>query len=312
MHNNKAGAVVLNYNTSELTAKCCRRLHESLPVENIVVVDNCSTESERAKLKLLTNEGFAFVQATRNRGYSAGNNLGIRHLLSKGVDYIFIVNPDVIIAREDVDILLDRAAEDDRALFVGPRIVDVQGQTDTFAQTFKLWNFAAVLFSKYPFSQLGLFGIKRKYYRCERDFSITEPCFSVSGCCVLFKTKYFDLFNRFDEDFFLYNEEVVWGHNAFSSGYHALYVGEATAIHDHPKNQRKSKPSTVIQRMRSNLLYLDKYLHCNRLKKELLALYYTAAYNYLSLSNPEFKERKGEFITVRRQGVRSRRNQGEI
>lgn len=306
MRNDKVGAVVLNYNTSELTVKCCRKLRESLPAENIVVVDNCSTESERAKLKLLSSEGFAFVQAKRNKGYSAGNNLGIRQLLSKGVDYIFIVNPDVIIGHEDITVLLDWVDQDERALFAGPRIIDAYGKTDVFAQTFKLWSFKAVLFSKYPFSRLGLFGIRRKYYRCKRDFSISEPCYSVSGCCVLFKSRYFDLFGCFDEDFFLYNEEVVWGHNAFSSGYHALYVGEATAIHDHPKNQRKSKPSTVIHRMRSNLLYLDKYIHCKRLKKELLALYYTAAYNYLSLSNPEFKERKGEFIAVRRQGVRSR------
>lgn len=306
MQNDNAGAVVLNFNTSELTLKCCRKLRESLPVKNIVVVDNCSAESESKKVSQLSEEGFTFIQAEKNKGYSAGNNLGICKLLSEGIDYIFIVNPDVIIEREDVDILLDRADKDDRALFVGPRIVDAHGQTDNFAQTFKFWDFTAVLFSKYPFSRLGLFGIRHKYYRCERDFSITESCFSVSGCCVLFKAKYFNLFGRFDEDFFLYNEEVVWGHNAFSSGYHALYVGEATAIHDHPKNQRKSKPSTVIQRMCSNLLYLDKYLHCNRLKKELLALYYTAAYNYLSLSNSEFKERKGEFIIVRRQGVRPR------
>lgn len=305
MHNYKIGAVVLNYNTSELTLRCCRKLGESLPKENIVLVDNCSNDSEQLGLDRLSENDFVLIRANGNRGYSAGNNLGINRLLSNNVDYILIVNPDVAIERKDIESLLEKVSQDDKALFAGPRIVDGAGRTDVFAQIFRPWNFKAVLFSKYPFSQIGLFGIRRGYFRCKRDFSVSEKCFTVSGCCVLFKSQYFRTFGLFDEDFFLYNEEVVWGHNAHSAGCHALYVGEATAVHDHPKKQRKTKPGTVIQRMRSNLIYLEKYLHCGSIQKKLLALYYTAAYNYLSFSNPEFKKRKSEFIAARRHGVQS-------
>lgn len=297
------GAVVLNFNSSELAERCWRKLSEAIPKGNIAVVDNCSEPTDVEKLRKLAGEGMFLIEASRNKGYSAGNNLGIRWLMQQGVDFILVVNPDVLIEEKAIVALLEGLERDPEALFAGPKIVDAEGRVDVFAQTFLPWDFKAVLCSKYPLSKLNLFGIRSSYYRCERDFDANARVFSVSGCCVAFKAWYFELFRSFDEDFFLYNEEVIWGCNAASVGCHGLYVGKAIALHDHPKIPRATKPSTVIQRMRSNLIYLEKYQHCRMFKKRLLAAYYTAAYTYLSIGNREFKRMKPNFLSARKSAL---------
>lgn len=294
------GAVVLNYNSSQLTERCWRKLCEALSEDNIVVVDNCSDPKDVERLRKLTDEGMLLIEADWNKGYSAGNNLGIRYLIQKDIEFILIANPDVLIEKEAIAALVDELKREAAALFAGPKIIDAEGRIDVCAQTFLPWDFKAVLCSKYPLSKLNLFGIRSRYYRCERDFGANATVFSVSGCCVAFKTRYFELFRGFDEDFFLYNEEVIWGCNAASVGCYGLYVGSAVALHDHPKMPKTTKPGTVIQRMRSNLIYLEKYQHCAMFKKRLLALYYTAAYIYLSMCNPDFRSMKSQFRSTKK------------
>lgn len=303
---NDIGVVVLNYNSADQTRICCTLLSECIAAENIIVVDNCSTLSDLGDLSVFcSSKGYFIIENEKNGGYSAGNNLGIQKLLARGIELILVCNPDVLITADSLNRIAKQLKADEGALFAGPKIISPEGEIDECAQTFKPWDFKAVLCSKYPLSKLGLFGLKAKYFKCHRNFDLVESAFTVSGCCVMFKAEYFDLFDLFDEDFFLYNEEVVWGHNALSEGFHALYVGEASAIHDHPKRQEATKPNTVINRMRSNMIYLNKYLHSSMVQKRLLALYYTAAFRYLSRSNDGYTEKIEEFISMRNRLVRA-------
>ena len=96
--------IILNYNSSADCRQCVADLKRQEGVElDIVIVDNCSPrEGEQELIKqLCAEEGCTFIQAKENRGYNAGNNIGLRYAAEKGYKYALIANPDMRFPQED-------------------------------------------------------------------------------------------------------------------------------------------------------------------------------------------------------------------
>jgi len=92
--------VILNYKQKGLIKYCLKRLLSyALPLEHeIIVVDNDSHDNIEA---LMQNEFLRarLIKAKNNRGYAAGNNLGLKNAKGK---YVLILNPDVTITEEAI------------------------------------------------------------------------------------------------------------------------------------------------------------------------------------------------------------------
>ena len=80
--------IVLNYNSSADCCKCVADLQRQEGVElEIIIVDNCSRKEDALAVeKLATEQGCTFIAAKENRGYNAGNNIGLRYAANKGND----------------------------------------------------------------------------------------------------------------------------------------------------------------------------------------------------------------------------------
>lgn len=89
--------VVLNWNNYEDTAECLSSLEcTEYPNYHVIVIDNGSTDRSGEKLQ----DEFKWCQHIRNKenlGYSAGINVGINEALSRGSEYILLLNNDVIV-----------------------------------------------------------------------------------------------------------------------------------------------------------------------------------------------------------------------
>ena len=94
-------AIVLNYNSAEDSEKCINFLKkQNYDNLSIVLVDNCSTNNnENEKLKQIEEKyKIKYIKNSKNNGFSAGNNIGIKYALSKEnseTDWCLIINPDV-------------------------------------------------------------------------------------------------------------------------------------------------------------------------------------------------------------------------
>ena len=86
----KVAVIVLNYNSSDDCRKCISDLKRQEGVElEIIIVDNCSrTEDALAVEKLAAEQGCTFIAAAENRGYNAGNNIGLRYTIEILKNYI--------------------------------------------------------------------------------------------------------------------------------------------------------------------------------------------------------------------------------
>ena len=78
----KIATIILNYNSSKDTIKCLNFLRQQQNVDlHIIVVDNCSQEQDRCAVEQeCVISGIEFIVSFENRGYSAGNNIGLRRL----------------------------------------------------------------------------------------------------------------------------------------------------------------------------------------------------------------------------------------
>ena len=99
----KIATIILNYNSSADCRKCIGFLKAQQGVElEIVVVDNCSRDDERKAVETLCKEqGCTFIANNENKGYNAGNNVGLRYAAEKGYEYALIANPDMEFPQTD-------------------------------------------------------------------------------------------------------------------------------------------------------------------------------------------------------------------
>ena len=98
--NDNIAVVILNYKSWEDTIEevnICKCVL-NVDVNNIVVIDNCSPNDSKERLKeRAATEGFTFIEAEDNKGYGAGNNIGLKYAFRKGYKYALILNNDIII-----------------------------------------------------------------------------------------------------------------------------------------------------------------------------------------------------------------------
>jgi GT2 family glycosyltransferase len=78
--------------TECLAGLTASELGDELDLE-VLVVDNASTDGS-GELVADRFPGVRLISSDRNLGFAEANNLGIRDALSRGSDYIFLVNPD--------------------------------------------------------------------------------------------------------------------------------------------------------------------------------------------------------------------------
>lgn len=209
----KITAVVLNWNRPVDTVDCVRSLQNSgYPDLDIVVVDNASTDGSVARISSEL-PAVPLLRSSTNGGYSAGNNLGVRHALANGADYVLILNNDVIVTPGFLQPMVAEAEADPS---IGIVTCDARFQSDHSRSYptgghIRFLRGAAVVLSKRERSQR----------------SIVE---FVSGCILLVRRAVFETVGLLDESFFMYFEDYEFSRRV-TSAYKIVYTPEATVYH---------------------------------------------------------------------------------
>ncbi|MDR7382457.1 glycosyltransferase family 2 protein [Promicromonospora iranensis] len=176
--------VVVSYGSSELLAANVPRTAGDSGVR-VVVVDSWSSDVERAAVSRLAAEhGWDLLTPDRNTGFGGGCNLGVQHALGAGADVVVLLNPD---AWSDPDGLatLAGAARAERAL-VAPPVLRPDGGTYSRGLTFL------------SLADGTMSGQRR----------LPDDVPWLSGACLAVGAELWADLGGFDEDYFLYWEDV--------------------------------------------------------------------------------------------------------
>ncbi|MDO8582164.1 MAG: glycosyltransferase family 2 protein [bacterium] len=244
--------IIVNYETKGLLKYCLKRLFaSSLPKSTeVIVVDNASKDgsaewltNEELRMKnhadhSLRNSLFV-IHNSRNVGFGAGNNEGIRRARGK---YCFLMNPDIVIHEGALQHLLAFLDEHPKAAAVGPRLTHPDGTLQH-----SRFRFPDVWIPLYRRTPLGRFAFARRAidHYCMSDVDHTKPhkVDWLLGAAILARRSAIERAGLMDERYFLYFEDIDWCRRFWKEGFEVWYEPKAMLTHFH---QRLSAEATGL------------------------------------------------------------------
>lgn len=272
----KTGIIILNYNDVENTKKMINQIKDYRCLSKIVIVDNCSKDNSIEELKKYESHKIVLIEAKKNKGYAAGNNLGLKYLAQETkCELAIISNPDVIVEENVIVQLIETMKKNPEISFLGPKVLEL----GYISKGWKLPTFKADLVSNITyFHRFGKNMLKypNDYYQ--------EPLTKVDvihGCFFIARLKDFKKINYFDSHTFLYYEENILGKKAQAANMQTMVNTTVAVTHNLSKSVDKSlnKVKKYQYLKQSQFYYEKKYNHLNFLGMFLLKIFY-----YISLA----------------------------
>ena len=229
--------VIVNYQTASLTLDGLASLvteHQRGLEMRVVVVDNASGDDSLAVLQqgltALQNPDWIQVEAMpRNGGFAYGNNVVLRQAMAANSppDYILLLNPDAAVREGAIAPLIQFLDDHPKVGLVGSRLEDADGtpQTSTF-------RFPSIWSELDHGLRLGVVSRLIQHRRLAMPI-VMEPCVSdwLAGASLMIRREVLSSAGLFDEDYFLYFEEVDFCHRAQQAGWECWYVPESRVVH---------------------------------------------------------------------------------
>lgn len=271
----KIGMVILNYNDYETTNKYIDMIKDYKSLNKIVIVDNNSTDGSYDKLNKLSNNKISVIKTDSNKGYSYGNNYGIKYLdENSDVDYIIISNPDIIV-EEKVIKKLQKDMDNNNEISV---ICPVINQLEEQIRGWRLPTIKDEILQNINYVQRK---VKQSLNYSEDKYKekLTKVDV-VPGCFFMIRKDVMNLIGNFDESTFLYYEENILGQKLKNIGKKSFVDNEVSIVHDLSVSVNKSFSSIKKYKMlkQSQKYFVKNYLNANIFDMILLGLTY-----YISL-----------------------------
>lgn len=246
------GVVIVTYNSENHILECINSLPRALGglSHRTVVVDNGSTDETCARLS--EEENITLLKSD-NRGYAAAINLGREALGSVGS--VLILNPDVRLQAHSVERLTVALSQDGVGVTV-PRIVDGGGMTYPSLRREPALGRALVdaIFGGRWVRRPGWAGeIVQDKFRYE----IAHPVEWATGAAWLVSSSCWQDVGPWDEDFFLYSEEVDYARRCRRQGYVVWY--EPAAIVKHFGGGSSTSPLLTALMAVNRVRYYEKH-----------------------------------------------------
>jgi len=265
----------VNYNARYFLKNCIGSLNRSTGVKDleIIVVDNASTDGSCEMLR----EDFPKVRCienTVNVGFSKANNQGVA---MAGGTHILILNPDTLIAEDTLKNVLQISEMKQDMGVLGVRFIDGSGR---FLPESKR-NFPNLMAAG-----LKLLGISRKYYARHIAETETAAVDILSGAFMFMKKSVYDQIGGFDEDFFMYGEDIDLSYRISQAGYTNYYFGGAILLHY--KGESTLKNAAHYENFYGAMkLFYQKHLDREPISERLIGLIVNAAIRIKTLGKTD-------------------------
>jgi GT2 family glycosyltransferase len=293
--NNQTAIVLLNYKNYTETINCINSIYDHIPKESIciIVVDNASGNNSlsfinesfntRYNVKEVDNSilspnadtNIYLLQSNVNKGYAAGNNVGLRFAFDLGFKYLMVLNNDTLFLDNSLNILKNTLDNNKNALCVGPLLLkEDRINIDRNCGKRRPTLFDIIRLS-YVFHRFKTKKWERKYFYTERYPNLNSPITVevISGACMLFDANKLNSIDFFDEKTFLYYEEAIIYEKSRAKGYSIILDPAAKIIHLGAKSTKTSSSLFTLKSEYNSLkMYLTEYRKVNPALTTLLLL----------------------------------------
>lgn len=242
----KLSIISLNFRKPQLTLESMQTLYDTYKEQfedslfEYIIVDN---HSEDDSAKILSDavkkySGFHFVENPKNNGFGAGNNLGVTH--AKG-EYLLFLNNDTQIKGDGIMRMVEFLDSHKDAGIVGGELKNFDGTPQASVGAF---------FTLFP-TLLLLLGMQRFGIIDKNPTHISQVDW-VKGACLLIRGGLFEKLHGFDENIFMYTEDMELCYRARKSGVAIYFYPTEGILH---KDQGSSNRTFAILNIYKNIPY---------------------------------------------------------
>ena len=201
----KLSVIIVSYNVKHYLEYCLLSLSDAASgIEHeIIIVDNASTDNTLNDLKNKL-PGITWISNIANKGFGSACNQGAK--IASG-EFLLFLNPDTLVTQPAIEKTMS-FLNDEKKGIAGVRMIDGEGKflpestrsnPATLSSIFKVCGLASL----FPSSKLF-----NHYALCHIPERAIVPADILFGAFMIMKNSLFKTIHGFDEDFFLYGEDI--------------------------------------------------------------------------------------------------------
>lgn len=240
--------VIVNWNSGSQIKACIDSLQGQY---HAIVVDNASSDGSEKSIAQVLH--VTLIQAQENLGFGKACNLGAQH--AQG-DFLLFLNPDAAVYPGTLEKSLAFMQDPHNADvgICGVQLKDEAGHVARSCSRFPTpWGFVA--------HAVGLDRLSPRlgHFMAEWPHNSTRDVDQLIGAFFLVRRSVFAALNGFDEQFFVYFEEVDFSKRARQAGWRSVYLADVQAFHAGGGTSNQVKARRLFYSLRSRLLYAHKH-----------------------------------------------------
>jgi GT2 family glycosyltransferase len=251
--------IIVCYKGEKRLAKCLEALN-SFTGKNfsteVIVVDNKSYDEAIFKIEERFPK-FRFIYNEINGGFSNGCNLGSKSAAGK---FLLFLNPDTVASETEVEKLLNIAKQNPAYSILSCRQINENGKeciaSGSFPHFFNLTGFQRALFGRSNTQDS-----RHKAYYKNKESEVSFPDW-ISGSVVLMRKELFQKINGFDEDFWMYFEDVDLCMRVRNISGEIAFCRNITIEHNHGGSSRINLKTTSLTKTEVHIsrhIYISKH-----------------------------------------------------
>ncbi len=171
-----------------------------------------------------------FLPQEKNGGFAKGNNIGINWALERDFKYIYLHNQDGFVTPNTLETLV-KALEND------PKIGVVQSLMRLYPETELLNN----LGNRFHYLGFGYGGDYRAPVAVIENTPAISEIGYASGASMVLRSDLLKRYGVWDEDFFMYHEDLEYSLRLRSIGYKIVLVKDAIFYHEYAFSRNPNK-----------------------------------------------------------------------
>ncbi len=230
--------IIVNYNVKEFLQNLVHSLQKAVSIINheIIVVDNASDDGSVEFIREKFPQITLIVNQT-NLGFSKANNAALK--IAKG-KFILLINPDTIVSEDTITKMIEFLNEHPDAGLAGCKILNPDGSLQlacrrSFPGPWTSFCKVTGLSTLFPKSKLFA-----KYNLTYLDENSTYEVDAISGSFMMMKREAYEKVGGFDEQFFMYGEDLDLCYRIQKNGYKVYYYPGTQIIHYKGESTKRS------------------------------------------------------------------------
>ena len=245
---NRLAIIVLNWNGADDALNCVESLQQQTLRPEIIIVDNNSSDDsvERFEdhVKSQKKDAPILIKNSQNLGFAGGINTGLVYAKEHNFEYIGVLNPDAIADKHWLKSLYTELTSHPSAGIATGLLLRRDGNTiDTSGDFYTTW---------------GLPGPRNRDEPTVNAPNQPGEIFGATGGGALYRTAMLNDIGLFDEDFFMYYEDVDLSFRAQLAGWKVRYTPKAIAYHKVGASSQKVPGLAVFNTFKNLPLVLIK------------------------------------------------------